>query len=148
MFFPCKQKFDGNSFFVPDWENVKIYWNPDGIWSGATTICEYTKADAVKEYGGTEEEAWKKALNMKRQIDTDYANFVSIPQSGWIAPDDGWVCVAGQGGVGSALLINGVAVGMTAPGNDYGMGQPGLFPISKGDKLNIANAQRNYCDIG
>lgn len=131
---------NGNSWDVPDWENVKIYWNPDGIWRGASTICEYTKADAVKEYGGTEEEAWKKALICKRKIDADYGNFISLPASGWISPDDGWVVVGGQGGIGCALLINGVAVGMTAPGSGYGMGQPGLFPISKNDKLNIAVA--------
>ena len=98
MFFPCKQKFDGNSFFVPDWENVKIYWNPsEGTTVDTSTICEYTKADAVKEYGGTEEEAWKIALKVERKIGEDADNNVCLPASGWISPDDGWVCVIGAG---------------------------------------------------
>jgi hypothetical protein len=97
MFFPCKQKFDSNSFFVPDWENVKIYWNPSGTTVDTSTICEYTKADAVKQYGGTEEVAWEKALKVKRHIDVDTANNVYLPASGWISPDDGWVCVIGAG---------------------------------------------------
>lgn len=98
MFFPCKQKFEGNSFYVPDWENVKIYWNPSTETTiDTSTICEYTKADAVKEYGGTEEKAWEKALKVKRHIDVDTDNNVYLPASGWISPDDGWVCVIGAG---------------------------------------------------
>ena len=47
-------------------------------------------------------------------------------------------------GVG-ALLINDVAVGMTGTGA-YGIGQPGLLPVSKGDKLTIAGNDGNYTD--
>jgi hypothetical protein len=46
-------------------------------------------------------------------------------------------------GVGIALLINDVAVGITGWGVD-GIGQPGLLPVSKGDKLTIAGIDGNY----
>lgn len=46
-------------------------------------------------------------------------------------------------GIGIALLINDVAVGITGWGED-GIGQPGLLPVSKGDKLTLAGTDGNY----